>query len=538
MRTSLSLQQSLFRHQQRQIDRIVAGGSAAFRAYERRYKRATSRYTRLLQPSDLRRRVQRSDIVYVGDYHTLKLAQAAYLELVEDALSTGRRVVLALEFVEQQHQKAIDSFLAGKLSEKRFLDRIGHPYRGPFDIWPHFRPIFELAKKRGLRIHAIDSRGRGSRSLAQRDLSAAKIVSGLAAADDSPLVMVLMGQFHIAPMHLPALVNEALRTVTRRSLIAYQNAEGIWWKLAERGLAHRARAVEIDATTVCLINASPVECQRSFLDYVEAEAGDAPIDDRGIASSVKHLAQRIGRWAGVRVSALLAHLEVVTSGDWSVMQRISKRANFDRRELRHLEKHVLSRESAFIAEANTIWLASLSLNHAAEEATHFVRHCAIGDAMIRERSRVDSFWSRCLEEALGFFGSKLVNPARQCPTLGTWTTLFQTGTEEQQQIAAFVLAISAAESEGPEALNRLLPLKNVALFDGVSHGLGYLLGDAMYRAFENGRLRQAAVRAMFNDPLEAPLESWFEWRSIVRHARPDASADGPMTRHWRLRKAG
>ncbi len=515
MRKSLSLQKSLYRHQQQQIDSIVAGGSAAFRAYERRYQRNTSRYARVLQPADVRRRVQNSDIVYVGDYHTLKLAQDAYLELVDAALATGRRVVMALEFVERQHQASLDAFLAKKLSEKRFLDRIGHPYRGPFDIWPHFRPIFELAMKRRLRIEAIDSRGRGSQSLTQRDRAAANIVAGLAEADDAPLVLVLMGQFHIAPKHLPALVEKRLGTVKRRRLIAYQNAEGIWWQLARRGLAHRAPAVEIDETTVCLINASPVVCQRSFLDYVEAEAGDLPIEEQGIVSSVKLCARHIGKWVGVSVTKPLKELEVVTLGDESILERIAKRGRFGRHELEQLEKHLLSGESAFIPRAKTIWLSSLSANHAAEEATHFVRHCAIGDAMEREQTRTEAFWIRCLEEALGFFGSKLLNPARQCTSLSTWKTLFTEGTEEQHRIAAFVLAISAAEAEGPETLSRLTPLKGDALFHGVSHALGYLLGDALYRAMSNDDLSQESLRLMFRDRLAQPLDTWLSWKTLV-----------------------
>jgi uncharacterized iron-regulated protein len=516
MRTSLSLQQSLYRHQQRQIDRIVSGGSAAFRAYERVYKRATRAYSRVIQPSDVRRRVQRSDIVYVGDYHTLALAQSAYLELVDGALATGRPVVLALEFVEQQHQATIDAFLAGRLGEKRFLERIGHPYRGPFDIWPHFAPIFELARKQGLRIHAIDSRGRGAKSLAQRDRSAAKIVAGLAHGD--ALVMVLMGQFHIAPTHLPAQVTRALKGEPKRQLIAYQNAEGIWWKLAERGLAHRAPAVEVDANSICLINASPVVCQRSFLDYVEAEAGDLPMAEHGIVSAVKLCARHIGTWAGVKVSQQLKALEVVTLKDWAIVERIAKRGKFARHETALLEKHVLSGESAFIPRANTIWLASLSTNHAAEEATHFVRYCAVGDAMARERPRGDEFWSRCLEEALGFFGSKLLNPARQCTSLQQFTQLFSHGTDEQKRTAAFVLAIASAEHDGPEALTGLLPLRNDTLFHAVSHALGYLLGDLLYRGLTNEQLTQADFRRLFADPLDAPLERYFGLKSrLTRH---------------------
>ncbi|HEY0882178.1 MAG TPA: ChaN family lipoprotein, partial [Archangium sp.] len=115
MRSSWSLQRSLFKHQARQIAQQVQGASPHFRAYQRRYEAATRRYRRRLELPDVDARVAKADLVYVGDYHTLRMAQQAYLRLLESALNSGRRVVLALEFVETRHQGTLDAFLAGKL---------------------------------------------------------------------------------------------------------------------------------------------------------------------------------------------------------------------------------------------------------------------------------------------------------------------------------------------------------------------------------------------------------------------------------------
>src|SRR5439155_20908507 len=112
-RDSLSLQLSLFKRQKARINRSVIGSSPAFRRYEARYRRATSGFDRVCSASEVRRGVASSDVVYVGDYHTLKLAQQGYLELVREALRSGRRVVLALELVEGRHQDTLDQFLAG-----------------------------------------------------------------------------------------------------------------------------------------------------------------------------------------------------------------------------------------------------------------------------------------------------------------------------------------------------------------------------------------------------------------------------------------
>ena len=245
-------------------------------------------------------------------------------------------------------------------------------------------------------------------------------------------------------------------------------------------------------------------CQRSFLDYVEAEAGDAPIDGSGITLTFRHLARDIGRFTGLKVGAAANEVLVLSAGELGVIERLQKRARFTPSELKHLEQHVLSLESAWIPRARAVWLAALSLNHAAEEAAHFVRHLCVGDAMERPRSRSDMFWSRCLEEALGFFGSRLVNPKRRCTQLDEWTWHFESGRGEMKRVAAFTLAISTALADDFAAAQKMVPTSQLGLLNGVSHALGYLLGDALSEAFARKAISAADVRALFRDPFEDP----------------------------------
>ena len=517
MRSSLSLQRSLFQHQAKQIAQQVQSASSRFRAYQRRYEQATKRYRKALTLAEVDERIAKADVVYVGDYHTLRMAQQAFLALVKSAVKTGRRLVLALEFVESRHQATLDAFLAGKLGEKRFLSKMGHPYRGPFDIWPGFAPILELARKKQLEVIGIDRRAPGPRSLELRDVGAAGPIARALEADDRPLVLVLMGQFHVAPMHLPKQVEAQLGTTERSSLVVYQNAEGVYWSLARRGEVETTRAVEISDRELCLVNTSPVVSQRSFLDYVEAEAGDAPLDETGIALTFRHLAKDIGRFTGLKVGHAVDDVLVLSPADFNVVEQLSRRARFTPRELKHLERHVLSLESAWIPRARAVWLASMSLNHAAEEAAHFVRHVCVGDAMERERSRQDAFWARCLEEAIGFFGSRLVNPKRRCTTLDEWTWHFQHGRAELKRVAAFTLALSAALRDDVNAAQKLVPQGSDDLFQGISHALGYLLGDALAQAFARGTISRADVRALFRDPFPEPAVAF---AALTRQLEP------------------
>ncbi len=513
MQPSLSLQAALFRHQQRQIDALVAGASPAFKAYEARYRRFTQRVRRVTTLEAVSQQVQDSDLVFVGDYHTLRFAQRSFLALLEQAVSAGRRVVLAMEFVEGRHQATLDAFMRGTLGAKRFLETIGHPYSGAFDIWPHFEPIFSFARSQQLEVIGIDKRASGSKSLLTRDRYAAKLIARHAKAADRPLVMVLVGQYHVAPPHLPAEVARALGSERRKRLVILQNPEGAWWKLARAGTIDSVQAIELGEGVVGLFNASPVVSQRTFLDYCEAEAGDAPIEDGGLATTVKTLVKEIGRLARVKTST--DGLEVLTPLDLDALERLERRGNLSRKELAHLGRHVVSGQSAFIPSANAVWLSGFSLNHAAEEAAHVVRHCAIGAAMHRERPRFDAFWARCVEEAIGFFGSKLVNPRRTCPSLEDWKRHFLHGKKDRRSTAAFVLVLSSLADARSRDARRLIP-STLDQFHTVSHALGYLLGDELFEAHRAGTLKAAALEALFRDPVESGPEAYERWKRLAR----------------------
>jgi len=262
MRDSLSLQLALHRRQQREISRVLEDRPAALRAYERRYRRATATFERICPESEVHRAVRSADAVLIGDYHSLPAAQATYLSLVQTAMQDERPVVLALEFLESRHQNLLDRYLAGRVSDTTLLNRSA---MAPF--WKGFAPVFHFARRQGLRAVAIDSRPPGNNALEKRDAHAAKRILEAASAPERPRVLALMGQFHIAPGHLPQAL--AQLSPELKQLTVYQNCESIHWELAKLGRA-RSRAVEVRPGELCLMHTSPVDCQKSFLEYLEA----------------------------------------------------------------------------------------------------------------------------------------------------------------------------------------------------------------------------------------------------------------------------
>ena len=143
--------------------------------------------------------------------------------------------------MEGRYQASLDAYLSGRLPERTLLERLGRAPGPGLDGWSGFRPLLAFARRHRLEVVGIDRRAQGKRSLELRDAYAAERIAQAARAEDRPQVMVLVGQYHVAPCHLPAQVERALGdSHARQGLVLYQNCEGIYWRLARE---RRAGAV-------------------------------------------------------------------------------------------------------------------------------------------------------------------------------------------------------------------------------------------------------------------------------------------------------
>src|SRR5581483_6427544 len=72
--------------------------------------------------------------------------------------------------------------------------------------------------------------------------------------------------------------------------------------------------------------------------------------------------------------------------------------------------------SAYLPRMNAIYVRDFQLGHAAEEAAHFVHLACRGVLQQRDDgkpgSAEDAFYTRVLEQALGYLGSRVLYPAR------------------------------------------------------------------------------------------------------------------------------
>ena len=510
----LALHQKLFRQNQRFIAESILVQETGFQRYEKAYKRHVSKYQKVSSHAEMLQATASADIIFVGDYHTCNQSQRSFLRLLRETVKEKKKPLVALELIHKKYQNVLDDFIAGKIDEEQFVRKTRLKEHWIFDLWQNFKPIFDFCRYHKIPIKAIDAAALGS-NVRERDTASGRLIAELAKNFPHRRIFVFIGDLHIAPEHLPRETAQALDLleIERSQLILYQNSEEIYWSLAAKKMDEKVEVVKIDAQSFCRMHTPPLVCQRSYMNWLEHEEGELDYDD------AKHqfleLVRHITSFLRLPFSEDQAdEVEVFTAGDLSFLEQLKRTKHFSKSELDHIKQQVLSSESYYIAKAQVVYLANLSLNHAAEEAAHFIKHMLTGDEEPREL--IDAFYANILHEALGFFGSKIINNKRKCfhkkdfAELLAYFATVEVPPERklEQEAAALVLQYLSYESEGNPLRYASIFKARMDLFLAVTHALGYMLGDVMYYGLLSKALSRKDLLELYTDAWRAEGEPY------------------------------
>lgn len=525
----------------REIGAIQGRATASFARYAREYRRDFRVISRPITTGQLARRVARARIVYVGDFHTLKPAQLTVIKMMKEAIRGGRRPVLLVEMIRARDQGALSAFLDLEIFEDEFLRRIRYRRSWGFD-WSHYKNLFYFAMAHQIPVIGLnDDRPGTSSSLRARDAFAARLIADAAETHpDSPL-FVLYGDHHVATAHLPAAADRELARRKRRAtrVVIHQNNESIYWRLAERGVADDVRAVELERDVFCLINSTPLVLYQSYLDWTEnshAMEGSSSLDLR-VAEPRVDTEAHARRMLGVLVHFFkipadgLDNFTVYDGGQLDFLQRLSERHGFTQRDLRILGRELRTARNYFIPKGSVLYLTTLSVNRTAEAVSHLVHTLCSGD---RERPRDvrGDFYYRVVREALGFLGSKIVNPKRVARGLADYRSIVSSPLAKDAppgERDSWLVAQAILDHELKIARHRsrgTLPRASLALFRtpadrrwDVAAGIGQLLGEGIYRGLVAEHLTREEVRSLFFVPCPSADLAFGAYRRLWLFAR-------------------
>ena len=500
----IELQRRLFERQRKIIESNEAQASRGFKRYRNEYRKAVSGYMTESGFGALCDAIGAARVAFVADYHTLPLAQRTFVKLIRGVMHQADNICLAVEFVHERYQEALDQYRKGKIKERTFLQRIDYKKHWPYDIWPNFKPIFDLAIDNGFPMIAIDSDP--SLSLRERDVRAAVQIANASKRFPDANILVFTGQMHVAPPHLPTAVDKAFIRVglsPPERVIVYQNAEEIYWQLAHER-REGVEVVRVDTESYCVNNTPPLVQQLSYLHWVQFDHDLLEFTE--LEATVRSIILSLGRFLELNVKDAVESLRVLIPGDLDLMD-ILEMGGLGEEEKHRILAQIEDEESAFIPKLNLIYLATLSVNHAAEEATHYIKHFASGGTA-PENYR-DSFYYFVLNEAAGFFGSKVINPKRKTDHQGKLRKTVAQARKRKKQTSEEKAAAFTLDHLGWEVGRRKSRVSPKALLDpkvfgAASHMLGYILGERLYYGLTTGKITKKTIRNLFLAPLDGP----------------------------------
>lgn len=546
----LRIQRENYEKNQKQVKRSL--GSNPFVAkYGREYHRYLKSYQNISNKAELLRRVLACDVAYHGDYHTLRHSQRAILAMLQE-LAGKREIILCLEMFHGRDQKWVDQFMAGELDEKAFLKKIGYARKWAYN-WNPWRHILDFCREQKIPVLGINLEVEDpEKSLIERDIFSAQVIGQALIRHRGALVYVVDGDYHISPNHLPREVENRLSSlgISPQRTIIYQNAENLYWKLANEH-KEEADVLQIGPDSFCLMNTVPATKLQSYLDWLEyAEEGYFPVrgnwaelSGENYFSQLQSIIQNLDSLFQFKFPMeSLERLTVYSSRNLDFTEVIQNTPEL-RGHLRHI-KDKIRRGEGFLLEYREggmdsflVYLPNSSINQAAEEATHFMNVVLRGPLEKMPRGQ-DYFYANVLTEALGFFGSKMINEKRKAPSesslrlfLGKVKQGMETPNQaETVKISRLILQHLHLEKRSPREMDFRRKFAEVypdrsTLPQVFSTQLGYMLGNRLYYAVKKGLIPLRDIRSLFYERYET---SGHAFATYIRFVERLKSVRAPM----------
>jgi len=424
---------------------------AAGRKYLRDFYKAYRSYEAVLHSAQVRAAIAETEIALVADYHALPNSQRYLASLIRDPEVHRRPVVLGVETIFSRDQHIVDEWWRGEIDDAEFRQRIRFDLDWGYD-WAPFYELLSAAREHAAGLYGLDCMPREDlRKIGARDRHAAAKIAELRCSHPEALVLVLFGESHLAPAHLPAQLRALLPQ--DRMLTVLQNVDALYWRAAgER--SDRVEAVRVADDVLCVFNATPLEKYENYRLYlnrcVRDESG-AP----DFAPTVYNLVDGLARFLGINFYAahnttqprLLVDLmpEVYSRNSDALLRRLLSRKGFSTAQRRSMLRRVHDRGSAYLAPLNAFYVRKFQMISATEDAARFLHHACRGlpqrvnEKVLEQREPPehvnqkipcralsdrangkvsaprqpqDAFFAATLENALACFGSRILYPAR------------------------------------------------------------------------------------------------------------------------------
>lgn len=442
----------------------------------------SKRKFKITEMDSLADRVLKSDIIYLGDFHTFDQNIRNVLRIVKIIITEKSDCILALEMVSHKHQMYIDAYLEHHITDLEFLELINYHSSWRFP-WTHYRLIFELAKKHKLKVIALNTEG----SLHERDVFASKLLKATHLENpDSPL-LVLYGELHITKNKIPALLKAECSKLDHT--IIHQNLDEVYWKMSKEDIEQGI--VSFSKNEYCIISAPPWIKYESMIYWYENLIDDPDFDihEYIIENGAKIFVDDTKENFLHICSELITHLDLDLT-----TENLEDFNLYDHTHLGYIEdsleeklqpkllrfyKYLISTNKSFrFPQKNTFYCSSYSMNRISYLAGIHIFHYYLQESRIfsnkilNSKNMTQKFILFCYEAMFGYFFSKIINPHRKCE-------MYQDLENAPTNLEASQFSILVLDSSEKD-LSSIISGKKISLLYESSLLVGHILGEYLY----------------------------------------------------------
>lgn len=502
----MELEKRIFAENKQAIKDATTVEDRHFKQYNKAYLSAVSGYQKIVSMDDVLAEVDAARVILVGDYHTLDQSQRSFVRLIRQYIQArkNRALTVALEAVQARFQRHLDAYLVGRIKSDEFIKKIGFRKHWFFDLWPNYEIIFDFLAYHHIPIQAIDADNRKPMSLKDRDVFMAAEIMKLVQKFPEEKILVLVGDLHLAPGHLPREIRKLAKSlkIDLPLLSIYQNSPNIYWQLTKKHRVEHAMIVKIRDGEYCRMHTPPIVVQQTYLNWLYHEEG--AFDWVDAKASFLKLAERIASLIKLKLPPDFENIEVYTCGDLGFLKQIRQKRIFGKREFKVIERRVRESKSLFLPKARLVYIANVSIHHAAQEAARYLRFLFAGEAG-RGMSLREVFYLGVIEDGVAFFGSKITNRKRKCAREKDYKNeirfLESSGQSmsrrtELETAQLFLQHAKQVRKGDVFHTNRLAGIPDDVRLSLIK-AIGHDFGDQLYYAFMEGRVTRRDMQRLF-----------------------------------------
>lgn len=520
----LKIEKRIYKQNQELIRESVTVEDPAFQSYLKAYQRAVSDYSRVAHMKQVINSIKKSRVVLVGDYHTLDQSQRSFVRILRQYMrDVNKKIVVGLETIQTRHQKPLNQFMLSQISEEVFIKRIGFKKHWFFDLWGNYEVVFDFLKYHTIPTFGVEAPGYEKLSLKARDEHMADQIVALCERYPDSVIFILVGDLHLSPTHLPKEIQKRAKKLKLKLPVTtlYENSPSIYWKLSQKNLVDHTLIVKVSDKSFCRMHTPPIIQQQSYLNWLYHEEGDN-FDWVDAKHSFVQIVERLCHVLKIKVPKDYEDINVYTCGDLGFMKLLQNKKLFSEPELEFIRGQIESSQSYFLPQSRVAYIANVSIHHAAEEASHYLKFLLTG--LEFPRSHKDAFYANVLHEAIGFFGSKLINHKRRCPRLKDFMAekryLEKSGLQLNRHLE-YETAIQFIQHNRRVKTGKTFHANKVSnvppeLFMSLTHAIGYDLGDHLYYAFMDGKIKLELLQDLFTNPWEGEGEPGEVYLKLIK----------------------